>query len=277
MRHLVIDGMNFAYRANVWRPGTTDTVEYLFFRNLRALIEQHDPDHVWYVLEGYPKARHVIDPGYKGNRILEPGNPEIDKRRQFMQEIREARALMAQHLPISCVRQPDWECDDMIYNLIKKGLQNEAEVIVASSDNDFIQLLQEFTNVRIYASTKKAFLEAPEYPYLVWKALRGDGSDNVKGIKGAGEKTAPKLAADPALLMEFLQEDDRMERFERNLSVMKFHDFDEDERSKVEHMRGVWDPGFFQRHFHDRGYKSMLVDSYWSRFVGTFDKLHAKP
>lgn len=272
MKHLVIDGQNFAWRSKVW--GGDQAVGYVFFRNLRALVGQHEPDHVWYVLEGYPRARHEVAPEYKANRILAEGDPKLAQRRSFNEEVRNARNTMARYLPITTVRHPDWECDDTIFNLVKKALQHDSEVIVSSSDSDFVQLLQAFPTVKLWNHTKKTFVEAPDYDYVTWKALRGDGSDNIKGVKGVGDKTAQTLVNDQDLLIEFLAENDAArERFERNVGLIRFHEFDDAERAQVEHTRGKLDPDSMKEWFESIGAPSMLEEPYWSRFLDTFRKL----
>jgi 5'-3' exonuclease len=275
-RLLLIDGMNFSWRANVWRPGQTDTVEFLFLRNLRALIETHDPDMASFVLEGYPQARHDIDVGYKANRAIDVTNPEHNKRSTFLQEIREVRKLISTKLPFQFVRHPNWECDDTIYNLAKNAQARNEEVIVTSSDNDFIQLIQEFPEVKLHNATKKAFAQVPDYDYLIWKALRGDGSDNVKGIKGCGDRKAAKLANNDTALLEYLQVDNRLAIFEQNMNVLRFHTFDFIDYDLVETSYGEFDPDFFKQYFEEKGYHSMLTPTYWPRFVKTFEKLQAQ-
>lgn len=272
MKHLIIDGMNFAWRSKVWGPAR-DAPGFIFFRNLKALVELHQPDHVWYVLEGRPQARHDIAPTYKANRILVPDDPKLQERKDFMSEIRSAVGIMATYLPISTVRHPHWECDDTIFNLVKKALQHESEVIVSSSDSDFIQLIQDFPKAKLWNHTKKVYVEAPEYDYVTWKALRGDGSDNIKGVKGVGDKTAQKLMADQDALIEFLTEDSNRAQFERNVSLIRFHEFSEEERAQIEHSRGAFDPDFMRNYFESCGYPSMLSETYWPKFVATFERL----
>jgi DNA polymerase-1 len=272
MKHLIIDGMNFAWRSKVWGPAR-DAPGFIFFRNLKALVELHSPDQVWYVLEGYPQARHDLAPAYKANRILASGDPKLQERKDFMTEIRAAVDVMAAHLPISTVRHPRWECDDTIYNLVKKALQYESEVIVSSSDSDFIQLIQDFPTVKLWNHTKKVYVESPDYDYVTWKALRGDGSDNIKGVKGVGDKTAQKLMADQDSLIDFLTEDSNRAQFERNVSLIRFHEFSEEERTQIEHTRGSFNPDYLRNYFESCGYPSMLSETYWPKFVATFERL----
>lgn len=272
MKHLIIDGMNFAWRSKVWGAGA-DAPGYIFFRNLKALVEHHAPDVVWYVLEGYPKARHEVAVEYKANRIFAPDDPKLQARREFLQEVRTAQQIMAMKLPVTTIRHPDWECDDTIYNLVRTAMQRDSEVIVSSSDSDFVQLIQEFPAAKLWNHTKKAFVEAPIYNYVTWKALRGDGSDNIKGVKGVGDKTAQRLMDDADELIEFLSDADRLAHFERNVSLIKFHEFSPEESAQIEVNTGVYDPEFMRLYFEERGYPSMLTETYWPKFVATFERI----
>lgn len=273
MKHLIIDGMNFAWRSKVW-GAQKDAPGYIFFRNLKALVELHSPDLVWYVLEGRPQARHDIAPSYKANRVLAEDDPKLKERREFTAEVREAQQIMSQYLPVVTLRHPHWECDDTIYNLVKRVLQHEGdEVVVSSSDSDFVQLIQDFPTAKLWNHTKKVFVEAPAYDYVTWKALRGDGSDNIKGVKGVGDKTALKLMEDQDELIDFLTDDANRAQFERNVSLIRFHQFDDEEKALLELARGTFDREFLRSYFDQRGYPSMLSETYWPKFEATFQKL----
>src|ERR1700682_6063852 len=74
---LLIDGFNFIWRADIKfksfnSKNTTYkyTTVYNFFRNLRALIEEFDPDKVFFVLEGKSNFRYSLFSDYKANRKI---------------------------------------------------------------------------------------------------------------------------------------------------------------------------------------------------------------
>ena len=102
-------------------------------------------------------------------------------------------------------------------------------MIICSSDSDFIQLL-ECDNGSLWNPVKKSFVEKWPVDYLTWKALRGDKTDNVPGIKGVGDKTAMKLCGDSRLLEEFLSEEKR-KIFESAYKQIKLSEIKESSKS----------------------------------------------
>lgn len=92
------------------------------------------------------------------------------------------------------------EADDVIAFYVERGLEEGEEAIIVSNDKDLLQLISGNVSVwhpkkkKLY--TEKAFVEEYKFaPGLFWKykALVGDSSDNIKGVKGIGPKKATKL------------------------------------------------------------------------------------
>ena len=185
MKVLLLDAYNLIYRA---RSGFTKgeySVIYNFFRGVRPLVEKFNPDKVYFVLEGKPNFRNKISNGtYKSNRK----SAGEDFHRQKAAIIN----IVSKYFPFSVVKHPDLECDDTIATLVSLHAKNNDKCTIVSSDSDFIQLLNKF-NIDLYNPVRKKFIEKPEYDYVTWKALRGDNTDNISGIKGVGDKTALKL------------------------------------------------------------------------------------
>ena len=151
MRLLLIDGANFAHRARAGFEGGENAFMFNFFRNLRALVGQHSPDRVTYVLEGRPKARYAEASDYKANRVIDTSTAEGEKKHAemsgFFDSYGESLKLVQSYLPITVARHPDYECDDVIHNLAAQHVKSASEssffdeAIIASSDSDFIQSL----------------------------------------------------------------------------------------------------------------------------------------
>lgn len=70
-----------------------------------------------------------------------------------------------QHLPVKQFVASNYECDDVIASLAT-SLKDE-DVTIISNDSDYIQLLQNDINVKIYNPIKKEYMKAPDYHYLV--------------------------------------------------------------------------------------------------------------
>lgn len=278
---LVIDGQNFMHRAKAGFQFGAYSIVFNFFRNLRALIDQHKPTKVFFVLEGKPVARLEQFPEYKSQRKLDEYSldpvvlEKIVARNDFFRQVDLILDLMKKTFPISIVKHPNFECDDTIYNLIKhSSISSSAEWIVVSNDSDFIQLLNEFENVKLYNPMKKEFVSKPDYCYVAWKSLRGDGSDNIKGLPKIGDKTAIELLSDPDKLCKLFINDELAKQFSDNYKLIKFHDWTFEEQKLMittENITRKWH--IVETQFTNWEFKSLLKEPTWTKFVDTFDTL----
>lgn len=274
MSHVVIvDGMNFMHRARSgWQMGPAPVV-FNFMRNFRSLVEQLKPTRLYFVLEGKARHRREAFAEYKANRVVEPGSKEAAERDKFYAQATEVIDLLKANFPISVVRHPHFECDDTIYNLIKKST-TAVNWTVVSNDSDFIQLLNEFNNVKIWNPMKKGFVEAVEYDYVTWKSLRGDGSDNIPGITGVGDKKAEELSRDSNKLHQFLSNDSEVnDKFLRNYDLIKFATWSEEDSMEMTSSSPVKDWSALRSTFERYEFSSLLKDGTWDKFTGTFDVL----
>ena len=99
-------------------------------------------------------------------------------------------------LPVHQIMMEKLEADDIIAYLAQEATRNKKKVTIISSDKDFLQMINEY--VEVYAPVKKKVYTAqntkeeikviPENYNLV-KALLGDNSDGLRGVKGLGIKT----------------------------------------------------------------------------------------
>lgn len=195
-RVLMIDAYNMLHRARFGFGTGEHSITFNFFRSLRSEVERHKASMVYVVLEGRPVHRiSESDGNYKGNRekITDTG---------FHRQKKEIFEL-CQKLPVTILRHPDYECDDAIATFTMIHHKRGDEVVICSSDSDFIQLLGP-VGIDLWNPVKKSFISPWPVDYLTWKSLKGDPTDNVPGVKGVGSKTATKLTEDPDLLNEFL-------------------------------------------------------------------------
>lgn len=264
MKVLLLDAYNLMYRARYgFAKGPHSTI-FSFFRSLRPLVEKFNPDRVYFVLEGYPRQRMSLLPEYKANRVH-------DDKDEFQRQKKHIIKLMKESFPIHVVRHPDYECDDVIGNLVVHTHKDD-ECIVVSTDTDFIQLYDQADNVKLYNPIRKKIVESPPYDYVTWKSLKGDGSDNIEGFKGIGDKRATALANDPGLLSEFLGKENNKELFDRNHTLIRFHDI-ESELSALEHAgpNTAWDD--VREVFSGLGFYAMTNDTSWKKYINTFKSL----
>lgn len=195
---LVIDGNNMLYRAyykfqNLRTTKRSPTgVIYGFPFILNSLIKTHLPDDVIVVFDGdRDKKRLEIHPEYKGTRSKKLSFDKEDFFRQRKQLIK-----MLTYLGIKIVYQRDKEADDLIW-LITRRYKRNNQVVIVSSDKDFIQFISK--NVSVWDPktsqriTHKNCFEIKGYTpenCVDFLTLVGDESDNIKGLVGVGEARA---------------------------------------------------------------------------------------
>lgn len=261
MKVLLIDSYNMIHRSRFgWMKGD-HAITFNFFRSLKSEIDRHQPDKVYIVSEGRPKHRLVSNPDYKANRqrIADDG---------FHRQKKDIFSLIS-FLPVTFIRHADYECDDVIGHLSVEAHGSD-DVVICSSDSDFIQLLER-DNVSLWNPVKKSFVEPWPVDYLTWKSLRGDKTDNVPGIKGVGDKTAMKLASDPEKLKEFLTHD-KLEVFNSAKEQIRLAEiFD----NNFETSDYTFDSSTLKENFTQRGFKS-IVEKGWNKWNQTWRELDDK-
>lgn len=272
---LCIDGNNLMHRARSGFNKGDYAVCFNFFRQLRALVEQFKPNRVYFVTDGVPVKRRARYPEYKANRTVDEASPKITELRSFWRQRDLIDALLRSCFPVSVMWHPFHEADDVIYNLIKAS-STAVPWIVVSSDSDFTQLLGRFEHVRVYNPISKTFVEKTPYDYAAWKALRGDGSDNIPGVPGIGDVKATQIVSNEAEFIKFCSGEvpsPEFEQWHRNYELIRFFDFSDQELDQLtcsQPTRG-WEP--LRQAFTDWSFKSLLKDGAWEKYVSTFDPL----
>jgi len=264
-RVLLIDGYNMMHRARSgWAKGDNPVV-FNFFRSLRATVDKFKPDVVYFILEGRPIQRLETMADYKGNR-------DRTNRDDFIRQRRMIVSLLKEKFPIHVVRHPNYECDDVLAALARVTHTRD-DVIVVSSDTDFYQLLNGTQHIELYNPVKKDFVDPPAYDYVTWKALRGDSSDNIPGIRGIGDKRALDLLESAETLQSFLEQKDHKEIFQRNVDMIRFHDLSPAEMSELERNSPASDWSGLKQAFDEMKFFAITNIKSWSKFTSTFDRL----
>ena len=266
MKILLLDAYNLIHRARSGYTKGNNAIVYNFFRGIRPIIEKFSPDKTYFVLEGYPQHRVKLADDYKSGRS-DPGD-------SFRQQKDVIIDITKRCLPFISVRHSDFECDDVIATLAVNHAKKGDECVIVSSDSDFIQL-HNIVDVQLYHPIKKKFIDKPGYDYVMWKALRGDKTDNIAGIKGVGDKTALKLVNDEEKLIALLNEGNNRQIFERNVNLIRLVDLSNRE-SEFETTRGVFNPEMLKETFEVFEFQSIVSDKPWKKYCDTFDCLHAR-
>jgi 5'-3' exonuclease len=175
-----------------------------FLKSLASTINIVVPDKVILVWDGPggSKKRRDMNENYKLGRKPPRPNRNYDFELENLDQNRiKQRLKLGQYLselPVTEIVVPDIEADDVIAYLC--AYYNNDEVVIASSDKDFYQLVDDRVNV--FSLSRKHYMDKKEihklynvYPqnFCLFRSLIGDKSDNIKGIKGIGEKKAVKF------------------------------------------------------------------------------------
>ncbi len=236
-----------------------------FFRNLRPLIEMFSPDKCFFVLEGHPQFRYDLYSEYKANRIVKTASKQ-EEMAKFHSAKKEIIRLL-EYLPITIAKAADYECDDVISTLCE-NLKTE-DLVVVSNDTDYLQILQRgYKNCRIYNSIKKVFMDTPEYPYVVWKCLNGDKSDNIPAL--LTPKKALQIASNVDLLSKFLDVEENRANFSINRQLIEFRSVPEEE---IELREGIADFPSLKNEFINFKFESLTNDKSWDKYCKTFTSL----
>lgn len=162
------------------------------------------PSHAAIVMDSRGKNwRHGIYPEYKANR--KPYEPELESQLPFIPRIAAA-------FNVPCIKMNGWEADDIIATYATISPLEGLPVVIASSDKDFSQLVNE--NVLLYDplrdkdperyDTSKSLINTDrvkeEWGVFPWQmidlqALTGDTTDNVPGLHNIGPVKAARLLA----------------------------------------------------------------------------------
>jgi 5'-3' exonuclease len=268
---LLIDGHNSIWRACVKFGPTIQDVEdhiiftFNFFRNLRPLIQDFAPDKCFFVLEGHPQFRYDLFSDYKANRIIKLASEKSKESNDRFLKAKDIIVPLLQHLPITICRAANYEADDVVATLCEN--MRDENLTVLSNDSDYIQLLQRgYPQCRIYNPIKKVDMEAPPYPYVAWKCLNGDKSDNIPAL------LKPKKALDainnPAVFQKFMEVEENRANFNINRQLIEFRSVPEEDIALQE---GVKNFEALRQAFTDMKFESIVNDQSWEKYCRTFD------
>lgn len=259
---LIVDGMNLFIRTFSAIPTLNEEGKHVgglsgFLLSLASTIRMVNPTRVIVVFDGKGGSyrRRQIYSNYKERRAITTRlnrivgfDGIIDENASIKYQLFRVYNYL-QNLPITTISIDQIEADDVIAYL-SSYFKNK--VIILSNDKDFLQLVSDRVNV--YLPTKKK-MYTPESlfdetgiwceNYIIYKALLGDKSDNIEGIRGIGEKTihknfpilSEKRKIDLDMFSEFCKLydgklkslnhlKDNLNLLERNYNIMQLHDVD---------------------------------------------------
>ncbi|MEK7473982.1 MAG: DNA polymerase I [Patescibacteria group bacterium] len=201
-RVFILDANSLLHRTwHAIRPLTNPDGEvvncvYGMLMSVLKLIEREKPDAFVACWDTEAATfRHEEYKAYKAHRV--------EKEDELYAQIPWVKEGFAA-LGIDSLAVDGFEADDLIGTLAKKAKKAGWEVVIVTGDRDALQLLEDDVGVMAFlkgvTDTKRYTVETLKEEYgltteqfVEYKAMRGDPSDNIPGIKGIGEKGAKEL------------------------------------------------------------------------------------
>ncbi len=206
-RLVLIDGHALAYRTYfaltragdgsrwITKAGEPTAGTYGFTSVLFRLVEQEAPEYLAISFDTGRTFRDDLYPEYKATRDKMPDDLrlQLDRIRQVVE---------AFEIPI--LEAEGYEADDVLGTVARRAAEQGVEVIILTGDRDLLQLVGDGIRVRLAG---QRLADSVDYgpqevakklgilPQQIvdYKALVGDSSDNIPGVRGIGEKTALEL------------------------------------------------------------------------------------
>ena len=230
---LLVDGHSLAFRSFyafskgidgglTTKEGFPTSVTYGFLKSLLDNCKNISPEGVCITFDTEkPTFRHELDPNYKANRDVAPD--------VFFQDIEQLEIILEESLNLPIFKSPGYEADDLLGTIANDASSKGWCVNILSGDRDLFQLVDDQKDIYVlymgggpYAKSgnptlmnengvKEKLGVAPER-VVDLKALTGDSSDNIPGIKGVGPKTAINLLKENDTLDGIYQALDRIQQ-----------------------------------------------------------------
>jgi DNA polymerase-1 len=212
-RVLFVDALNTFLRSYAAIPTLDDNGNHIggmsgFLKSVGSVVRDFKPSRVVIVFDGKggSQRRRKIFPQYKANR-----KPPTRLNRQYDMTTEEQETEnikwqlitlieMLECLPVTIFTMDNIEADDVIAYASELVTAHGGHSIIYSTDKDFLQMVT--PSVKVYNPIKKKTFDVDTiieaygvHPdnFVYYRSLLGDKSDNIDGIRGAGEKTVLKL------------------------------------------------------------------------------------
>ena len=201
---ILVDGNNLLFRsffATAYQgvimknsKGFPTNALYGFINMMNKIIQEESPSYIMVAFDKGKTFRHDKYEEYKAGRSEMPD----ELRLQFPKAKEILDAMGIKHFEID-----NYEADDIIGTLsLEVEHRDDFVATIVSSDKDLLQLISDKVDVKLLKQsghimmTKSEFMKTYQVPpirMIDLKALMGDSSDHIPGVKGIGEKTAINL------------------------------------------------------------------------------------
>lgn len=219
---IIVDGHNLLFQMFYGMPSRILNKEGKaihgtlgFVGALIKIIKQTEPTHLVVLFDGeHENERIQVLAEYKANRPDFSKVPEEENPFTQLPDVYKALDYMGiKHTEIA-----DGETDDAIASYVY-AYEPQADIVIASWDSDFFQLISSKVKVLRYRGKSSVLCDEAfvwerlgvcPCQYADFKALVGDKADNIKGVEKVGEKTAAGLLQEFGNLGQILEETDKI-------------------------------------------------------------------
>ena len=210
---LIIDGLNTFIRNFSVNPTSNEDGIHIggvvgFLKSIAHAVKTVNPTRCIIVFDGKggSKRRRKIFPDYKNKRKpttrfnrTDNFNSYQDERKSMVLQLNRLSEYL-DYLPLTVLSVDNAEADDAIA-YISKQIYNKDEnnITILSTDKDFLQLVD--NRITVWSPTKKKVYKPdtvlneygiPSHNFIFYRAIDGDKSDSIPGLKGWGLKSISK-------------------------------------------------------------------------------------
>lgn len=253
-RVLIVDALNAYLRAYIVDPSISTNGDPIgglkgFIKILQKLVRTTSPDNVIVVWDGPngSKKRKTMDKNYKAgrkpirlNRAFHNLTDDEELLNKMWQQGRTIEYM--NEMPIIQFMLPEIEADDVIAHITQLPIYDGWQKIIVSNDRDFMQVCDEETVLwrptkDEFLNTKRIIEQTGVHPtnMALARAIIGDASDNLPGVKGAGFATVAKRLGTLLSTEKTATIDEVIEYCEASDSKLKFFNNVSSNKSLIEH------------------------------------------
>ncbi len=253
-RVLIVDALNAYLRAYIVDPSLSTNGDPIgglkgFIKILQKLVRTTNPDNVIVVWDGPngSKKRKTMDKNYKAgrkpirlNRAFHNLTDDEELQNKIWQQSRIIEYM--NQMPIIQFMLPEIEADDVIAHITQLSIYDGWQKIIVSNDKDFMQVCDEETVLwrptkDEFLNTKRIIEQTGVHPtnMALARAIIGDPSDNLPGVKGAGFATVAKRLGSMLSVERTATIDEIVEYCQNADSKLKFFSNVAENKGLIEH------------------------------------------
>lgn len=203
MKAILIDGMNLSHRNHhrlatlATKSGIKTGLIFGFIQSLAALQKKFPTAETYVLWDTKSELRYSIYPEYKQRRKEKRDEGDYQ---ELLARVADLKKIL-NYMNVTQVTAQGYEADDLAGYMMQ---HLDKDIVLVTADKDWLQLIDDDRNIRVLKPGKdevlysrRTFIEEFKYPpegSVIFKCLKGDKSDNIKGIMRFPTKIAEELA-----------------------------------------------------------------------------------